>query len=378
MKRCSKCILPDNFPNIHFDEKGVCNYCHEWDNKWKNFNYKESEKKLIAIFDAAKAKKRQYDCLIPYSGGRDSSYVVYLCKNKYKLNPLVVTFNNLFMSEYALKNIFKTIQQLDVEHVFVTYKPEIIKSFYRYMIAGGGEFCSICSSGINYAKITYQKLFNIPLVILGTSTRVDEQSPFEVTSTHPSYVKKVLSKNRVSSKDINSFLIKRRYEIQAFEKIKMKFFDSDYIDINLPDYVQWDNQAIQDVLEKELNWITPDKQKDHIDCKFAPLKDYMKNKQIPHYIFKQEKFSQLIRDGQMTREEALQSFNQALKNEDKEPKELNEFLEFFELERHDIENKDRKSHLNYITKEDTILKEDYLTKALEMPWKIYKRYFSKP
>lgn len=77
MRRCTKCILPDHFPNIKFDSNGVCNYCHEWDIKWSTFDYAKAERELVTIFDSAKAKKRRYDCLIPYSGVRDSSYVVY-------------------------------------------------------------------------------------------------------------------------------------------------------------------------------------------------------------------------------------------------------------------------------------------------------------
>jgi len=61
MKRCSKCILPEDFPNIRFDKNGVCNYCHEWDKKWQNFDYDKSENELITIFNSAKGKKRKYD-----------------------------------------------------------------------------------------------------------------------------------------------------------------------------------------------------------------------------------------------------------------------------------------------------------------------------
>jgi len=181
-----------------------------------------------------------------------------------------------------------------------------------------------------------------------------------VTSTHPVYVRKVLFKNGFSLRDINAFLIKRHYEASAFEKIPMKLFDTDYLILNLPDYVRWNNQEIQDCLEQELDWTPPDKTKDHIDCKFAPVKYYLKNKQIPHYIFKQEKYSQLIRDGQMTREEALEFLNAAIQTEDEEPAELDDFLKFLKLEKNEIENRERKSHLDYVTKEDCAMKEDMI------------------
>ncbi|QTA93892.1 N-acetyl sugar amidotransferase [Desulfonema magnum] len=372
--RCGKCVLPHDFPNISFDKNGICNYCLEWDKKWQNFDYDKAEAELTRIVNWAKAKKRKYDCLIPYSGGRDSSYVLYLCKRKYNLNPLAVTFNNLFMSEYAIRNIFNTVSKLDVDHVFLTYQPEIVRKFYKTMVRDGGEFCSVCTSGINYATSKYQKQFNIPLVISGTSTRVDEQSPFEITCTHPVYLRRVLLQNGFSLETINSFLIKRSDEISALEKIKMKLSDSDYIRINLPDFVIWNNLEIQNVLERELDWDTPDKQKDHIDCKFAPVKNFLKNKQIPNFIFKQEKFSQLIRDGQMTREEAVEMLNSLSNSEEEPPAELDEFLNFLELEKKDIENKEKKSHLNYVTKEDLVVKESLAFRLLSVPWQLYKRF----
>jgi N-acetyl sugar amidotransferase len=373
MKQCSKCILPEDFPNIKFDEQGICNYCHAWDKKWKNFDYQQAEQKLIAIFKNVQAKKRPYDCLIPYSGGRDSSYVVYLCKQKYGLHPLVVTFNNLFMSEYAFRNIFRTVAKLNVDHIFFTYQPDIVQKFYASMVRKGGEFCSICTAGINYVTLMFQKRYNIPLIVYGTSTRVDEQSPFEVTSTHPIYVRKALLQSGYSLEEINAYLIPRRDETPAGEKVKMKLFDRDYEQLNLPDYIPWNNQEIQRVLEQELEWETPDKQRDHIDCKFAAIKYYLKNKQIPHYIFKQEKYSQLIRDGQMIRADALEAFRLTLAHEDEEPDELQEFLEFLKLQPEEIVNQEKRSHRNYITKADTEIKESALYRKLALPWKMIKR-----
>ncbi len=365
--------MPDDFPHIEFDENGVCNYCHAWDKRWKNFDYEKAEEQLRAIFSKARSKNRQYDCLIPYSGGRDSSYVLYLIKTKYKLNPLVVTYNNLFMSEYALTNISKTVQKLNVDHLFVTYKPEIVRKFYTGMVKRGGEFCSVCTAGIVYVIVTYQRLFKIPLVVFGTSTRVDEQSPFEVTSTHPAYMRKALLECGFSLSDIDAYLIKRHYEITPFEKVKMKLFDTDYLEVNLPDYVQWNNQEIQDALEKELEWETPDKHQDHIDCKFAPVKYYLKNKQIPHYIFKQEKYSQLIRDGQMTREEAIESLNALIEREDADvPEMLDDFIGCLGLESRDVENPEKRSHNDCITRDDLVPEEGVILKALRVPWKMLK------
>ncbi len=370
--RCSRCILTDSFPGIRFDDQGVCNYCHAWEKKWKNFDYQAAERELSGIFENAKRKKRTYDCLVPYSGGRDSSYVLYLCKEKYGLKPLAVTFNNLFMSEYALKNIFSSVPRLGVDHIMVSFRPDQLKKFYRAMILRGGEFCSICTSGINYVTTLYQRKFDIPLVLSGVSSRVDEQSPFEVTSTHPVYVRKVLLEAGFSREDIDALLIRRQYELSALEKVKLKLTDTDYISLNVPDYLPWNNQEIQRVLEEKLRWKTPDKKQDHIDCRFAPVKSFLKNKQIPHCIFKQEKYSQLIRDGQMTRDEAISSLEEAIVREHVPPPEFKDFLAFFQLTEEDVANPEGRSHLNYITKEETEIREGILFKLLSTPWKMIK------
>lgn len=375
--RCNRCILPENFPNIKFDEDGICNYCKEWDRRWKDFDYVASERRLLRIFKWAKSKKRIYDCLIPFSGGRDSSYVLYLLKRKYSLNPLVVTFNNLFMSDYALENIFRIVEFFNVDHVYVTYSPSILKDFYRTMILNTGEFCSICSAGINYVKYTYQRKFKIPIVITGTSGRVDEQSPFEVNCTHPLYVRRVLKMAGFSQSEIEKFVVPRHYEWGIWHKIRRKIFDYDYIELALPDFVHWKNYEIQKTLEKKLGWRTPDRNRDHIDCKYASIKEYLKNKQIPHFIFKQEKFSQLIRDGQMTRQEALRYLHDMISKEHKKPPEYFDFLNFFNLKPRAIEELGNRSHLDFIKKYEIIPKESVAYKVMAFPWKIFKHFTSK-
>ena len=185
INRCTRCILSEDFPNIEYDKNGVCNYCHQWDKKWKNFDYEKAEQKLIEILKTAKNKRKKYDCLIPYSGGRDSSYVLYLIKQKYGLNPLAVTFNNGFLSDFAVENILNTVKVLNVNHILHTYEWGSLKKMYCSAMRAGGEFCSICANGINHIKISYQKKYGIPLIISGGSSRVDEQSPFEIITSHP-------------------------------------------------------------------------------------------------------------------------------------------------------------------------------------------------
>ena len=370
VKRCKRCILPENFPNIVFDENGICNYCHEWDKKWKNFDYNIAKNELIELFKKVKKLDRKYDCMVPFSGGRDSSYVLYLVKEKYGLNPLAVTFNNGFMSHYALENILNLTKLLKVDHVIHGYSWDQLQKMYKTTIKKSGEFCSICSTGINYVQIVYQEKFKIPLIISGTSTRVDEQSPFEIISSHPQYVRNVL-KDDFPNKNLDDFILPRRNNWSAFKMVINKLKGADYIRINLPDYIPWKVEEIQDILVNDLGWKTPDKNKDHIDCKYAEMKTYLKNKQIPGNIFKQEKYSQMIRDGQLTRQEAMNRLANIVNKQGK-PEVYDEFIKEFELEEKEIEKNNRKSHLNFISKDETVEKEEIIFKLISIPWKFYK------
>mgnify|MGYP000630771079 CR=1 FL=1 len=100
MKKCTKCILPETYPEITFDEEGICNYCKEY----KSINYK-GEKLFVELLDKHINKGRKYDCQVPISGGRDSTYVLYKMKEKYKMNVLAFNYDNGFVSQQARENI---------------------------------------------------------------------------------------------------------------------------------------------------------------------------------------------------------------------------------------------------------------------------------
>ena len=110
MRFCSRCILPETFPGIHFDEKQVCNYCRQFECEGGPLP-PELKARNSAWFDrliAARRGKGRYDCLVGMSGGKDSTYVAYVLKEKYGLSILGYTFDNGFLSETARGNIARS------------------------------------------------------------------------------------------------------------------------------------------------------------------------------------------------------------------------------------------------------------------------------
>jgi hypothetical protein len=75
LERCSRCTLPITWETINFDETGVCNICKNWDTKQHTIDWQSREKQLLKIFEEAKSQNRSYDCVVPFSGGKDCSEI---------------------------------------------------------------------------------------------------------------------------------------------------------------------------------------------------------------------------------------------------------------------------------------------------------------
>ncbi len=115
---CTRCIMDTSDPEIVFDEQGVCNHCHQFDARMRRMVIPKSQRdaRLAALLDEIRAagKGKAYDCVIGVSGGVDSTYVAYLCK-QWGLRPLAVHFDNGWNSELAVSNIEKTLKHLDID-----------------------------------------------------------------------------------------------------------------------------------------------------------------------------------------------------------------------------------------------------------------------
>ncbi|MDD3875225.1 MAG: N-acetyl sugar amidotransferase [Bacteroidales bacterium] len=115
---CTRCVQDNSVPGIEFDTKGVCNFCHQHDFLEKEFpNDEKGEAILQKIFHKIKliGKKNKYDCVIGVSGGRDSTYLIYLAVKKWGLRPLAVHFNDGFDNPVAGENMVKSCKKLGID-----------------------------------------------------------------------------------------------------------------------------------------------------------------------------------------------------------------------------------------------------------------------
>lgn len=328
MNRCTSCILPETYPRISFDNTGVCNYCHKYDKRWSRYNFEEKRKYLEKILKKYKRKRGQYDCIVPLSGRKDITYVLYLCKVAFGLNVLAVNFDNGFQSEQAVRNIKNAVEKLDVN--FVQHRPKfsLLKELMRLFLEKTVEFCTPCNSGIRGTIFQTAQKQSVRLIVSGQSPR--EAFPREIYSISQTYFKDVI-KDEVPLWKVKDYL---------WPDYKWLF----YRQIYLPYYVEWNISDITRILKKELGWEQARHGVEHADCKLAPVIDYLRIRRWG-FGLRTHKYAMSVREGWIDREEALKKVID--EESAKEPEIINQFLLELGLTREDFENSFKMTQSNF-------------------------------
>lgn len=114
LKRCKRCILPETMPFINFDDAGVCNYCNSY--------IKRNNPKPLAELEALVLPYRRVDhvdCVVPFSGGRDSCMALHLIKKELNLNPITYTYDWGMVTDLGRRNISRFCASLGVENIII-------------------------------------------------------------------------------------------------------------------------------------------------------------------------------------------------------------------------------------------------------------------
>jgi hypothetical protein len=112
LKRCTKCLLPETYPFVKFDEHGVCGYCR----RWKRIQPK-GRRALEEVVEPYRSKDGKPDVIVAFSGGRDSSYGLHYVKTELKMNPVAFTYDWGMVTDLARRNQARICGKLGVEHI---------------------------------------------------------------------------------------------------------------------------------------------------------------------------------------------------------------------------------------------------------------------
>jgi N-acetyl sugar amidotransferase len=178
VRYCQVCVTPYNRPNISFDAEGRCNCARAQDKD--AIDWEERRRAFQDVVAHAKARSKGYDCLIPVSGGKDSTWQVVTCL-EYGLKPLCVTWRPPGRTDLGWQNLHNMIE-LGVDHIDFSINPKVerrftLKAFERFGIPALPMHMAIFS-----IPLTVAVRYDIPLVVWG------ENSAFEYGGTAESRV----------------------------------------------------------------------------------------------------------------------------------------------------------------------------------------------
>ena len=344
MKICQECIVPDSFPKVGF-ENGRCTFCRNYSDFTKTRPNILGKEKLIEILTSKKAKK--YDCLVPLSGGKDSSFILFYIVKELNLKPLAAHFDSGFSAGSNQNNIEKICQKLSVDLVigkasryrkkFVEEALKVAKYKDRF-----GNVCANCENNIRSFGINEAVKREIPFIIWGSTDFEESPSVFLDSNASTSQegfgkfmvykmAKKVIGKMvefvklKVSLMGklkiiiyylrMSYYSIRDNFENRAPEGYKrlnplleVSFEGKKVKTIYFFNYIQSDPINNIETLKKEIGWEAPSGKEIRADCKIHHIVNYQ---QLKDTGITQDGFnlSVLVRAGLLTRAEAMHREN---------------------------------------------------------------------
>ncbi len=242
IKWCKKCVLPNTRPNLKFDENGICSACTNFVKK-ESINWKKRENIFKKIIKEAKTKSKGYDCLIPVSGGKDSTWQVVTAL-KYGLKTLAVSWKTPFRTKLGQKNLDNLIS-LGVDHIDWTVNPKIEKKIVTETFKSKGSSAISMHSAIFNLPSQIALRFKIPLIIWGENSSYEYGNDNNSDSNYKlnkKWIKKYGANNNVNVQTLVKKYFKNKYtasyQNEYLEK-KVK-----YQSVFLGHFFSWDPKKI--------------------------------------------------------------------------------------------------------------------------------------
>ena len=331
MRLCSRCVTADTYPGIVLDRDGVCSHCREFESIQRSWEATRQSKldRFERLVAWAKKQGRRYDALVPLSGGKDSTYVLYLATKKYNLKVLCYTFDNGFQSDIARQNLAEAVRRSGADQIIIRPNPSETRELYKHFLRYTGLFCPVCMRGIYAGTFAVTQQFHIPLVLTGTSARTEERvAPEFFQDGRYSFFRSVL-KAHPFPRNVGIF----DYDRSLLHKIKRGLFVLSngrirlgLAEVQVPDFLDWNYTAIYRLITTEMGWRALPDRDEHGDCDAEPVANYLRRFRVPELTRNMLRHSAEIRAGQRDRCSALQEMENERRQGGGAPAELESFL----------------------------------------------------
>lgn len=176
MKYCTECVYPDTKPDIVFNKDGICSACTAFKER-ANIDWKQREQEFRDLIYSIKQMKFQYDCIVPVSGGKDSTYQVIKAK-EYGLRVLAVTATTDHLSKLGRHNL-DNISLLGVDHIEISVDKLVRKRIAKYALTQVGDISWAEHHTIFTIPVLVAIRLGVPLILWGESPQNEYGGPYE-------------------------------------------------------------------------------------------------------------------------------------------------------------------------------------------------------
>ena len=321
MKFCKKCVYPETKPDLFFDEEGVCDACRsaelknkiDWDSRKKEFE--------VLIEKYRNKNGTNYDCVIPVSGGKDSHYQTYICKVKYGLNPLLVSFEPTPLSKLGEKNLLNISKSFGCDLIHFRKNPNVYVKLARIAFERVGDHSWPNHVGIYTTPIRIAIKYKIPLIIWGENPQMEYGGPPAGKSNRAldrrwleefggllgNRIEDMIGVNGLTKEDLLPYIFPSETELT----------DANITSIFLGSYFKWDPKPQTDLMIKKYGFsvkkniakVPPQLFYKSLDDDSVFVHDYFK---FIKYGFDRinDEISTEIRNGGMTRQRGVEIVNE--------------------------------------------------------------------
>ena len=314
IKFCKKCLYSSAHPlGLTINENGICSGCEIHDEKNKldwNFRW-DKLKKLVKPYISKSGKN--YDCVVPVSGGQDSYYILHLVK-KIGLKPLLVSYNKYFNTRLGIENLSNLRIKFDFDIIFQNINVQSVKKITKYTFMEYGNIYWPIIAGTTVFPVQIAEKFKIPLIIWGAHQGLEQVGMYshkhEVEMTrryrhdHDLFgieAEDLLNlNNNLNEEDIWQYMYPDDYKINS---IGIR-------GIYLGNFVRWDPLQQHILMTKKYNFKSAKFSRtfdcyDYVDCfNYMNLHDYLKL--LKHgYSKVTDHACREIRHNRISRDEAL-------------------------------------------------------------------------
>lgn len=277
LRYCSRCCLPETMEGISFDEIGICVPCRSSEEKM-HINWEERQLAFTALIDSHRSDD-YYDCMLPMSGGKDSTFQAHLLSNIFHVTALAVTHGQNWYSLEGRYNLENCLQKFDMDHIIFNMNQNVINKMARKSLAAIGDVCWHCHIGAGTFPIQSAITWDVKLLCWGESIAERDGRGSYLNQTEASLLYNLEVSARVKAEDMADEKTSLKQLSPWFYPPKETLASSKIRYIHLGDYFFWDEERQVEFIKRNYEWMDSKVENTYkgyksVECVMAGLHDY--------------------------------------------------------------------------------------------------------